>query len=183
MSVLITILFSFISLVALGALVYPYVEKMTNNAYSREVDVPLLGPMPMLVFGLAPVCALVVFGWLITKSWILNNILAISLIVFFLTSVRLSSLMVAASLLILAFFYDIFWVFCSSAVFGKNVMVTVATGLDVPIKILVSRFSQNSSCPTCAWNSALLPPLYCLVCLSVYPPPLPPSVKYNLIRG
>jgi len=137
MSVLITILFSFISLVALGALVYPYVEKMTNNAYSREVDVPLLGPMPMLVFGLAPVCALVVFGWLITKSWILNNILAISLIVFFLTSVRLSSLMVAASLLILAFFYDIFWVFCSSAVFGKNVMVTVATGLDVPIKILV----------------------------------------------
>lgn len=45
--------------------------------------------------------------------------------------------MVAASLLILAFFYDIFWVFCSSAVFGKNVMVTVATGLDVPIKILV----------------------------------------------
>jgi len=38
---------------------------------------------------------------------------------------RLSSLMVAASLLILAFFYDIFWVFCSSELFGKNVMVHV----------------------------------------------------------
>lgn len=138
MSVLITILFSFISLIALGALIYPYVERMTNNSFSREIDVPVLGPMPMLVFVLAPICALVVFGWLITKSWILNNMLAISLIVFFLTSVRLSSLMVAASLLVLAFFYDIFWVFCSSAVFGKNVMVTVATGLDVPIKILVS---------------------------------------------
>ena len=50
---------------------------------------------------------------------------------------RLSSLKVASSLLILAFFYDIFWVFISSSIFGKNVMVTVATGLNVPIKILV----------------------------------------------
>ena len=136
MSVLITILFSFISLIALGTLVYPYAERCTNNSFSKEIDVPLLGPIPMLAFFLAPLCGGVVLGWLLTKSWILNNILAISLIVFFLTSVRLSSLMVAASLLILAFFYDIFWVFCSSAVFGKNVMVTVATGLDVPIKIL-----------------------------------------------
>lgn len=48
-----------------------------------------------------------------------------------------ASLMVNTALLVLAFFYDIFWVFCSSAVFGSNVMVTVATQLDVPIKILV----------------------------------------------
>jgi hypothetical protein len=56
--------------------------------------------------------------------------------------------------LAVAFFYDIFWVFCSSRspfplknkkpnaslfsrVFGANVMVTVATQLNVPIKILV----------------------------------------------
>mmetsp|Transcript_53447 Transcript_53447/g.86558 ORF Transcript_53447/g.86558 Transcript_53447/m.86558 type:complete len:385 (+) Transcript_53447:69-1223(+) len=137
MSVLISVLFSFISSLALGALVYPYVDRYTDNRYSREMDVPYLGPIPVLVFILAPPCIVCVGTWLLTKSWILNNILAISLIIFFLTSVRLSSLKVASSLLTLAFFYDIFWVFISSSIFGKNVMVTVATGLNVPIKILV----------------------------------------------
>mmetsp|Transcript_7692 Transcript_7692/g.18124 ORF Transcript_7692/g.18124 Transcript_7692/m.18124 type:complete len:391 (-) Transcript_7692:220-1392(-) len=143
MSILITILFSLIATLALGALVYPYVDEWTDHRFSNEIDVPLLGPMPTLVFVLAPFCAIVVFGWLVTKSWLLNNILAISLIIFFLTSIRLSSLLVASSLLILAFFYDIFWVFLSSAFFGKNVMVTVATGLDVPIKILVPLFLSS----------------------------------------
>ena len=137
MSLLITILFSFIATIALGATLYPYVDHMTSNRFSHDTDVPLLGPTPTLAFVLAPVCILTVALWLITKSWILNNILAISLIVFFLTTIRISSLMVNTVLLVLAFFYDIFWVFCSSAVFGSNVMVTVATKLDVPIKILV----------------------------------------------
>ena len=38
-----------------------------------------------MVFVLAPLCILTVALWLFTKSWILNNVLAISLIVFFLT--------------------------------------------------------------------------------------------------
>jgi len=139
MSVLITILFSLIASLALGAALYPYVDHFTGRKFANDVDVPVLGPMPSLVFILAPACAIVVFLWLVTKSWILNNVLAISLIIFFLTSIRLSSLTVATILMVLAFFYDIFWVFCSSSIFGKNVMVTVATGLDVPIKILVSR--------------------------------------------
>mmetsp|Transcript_60432 Transcript_60432/g.138114 ORF Transcript_60432/g.138114 Transcript_60432/m.138114 type:complete len:394 (-) Transcript_60432:283-1464(-) len=137
MSILITVLFSFISSLSLGALVYPYVDRLTEHRFSREVDVPYLGPMPILFFILAPICIIAVLTWLLTKSWLLNNILAFSLIIFFLTSVRLSSLKVASSLLTLAFFYDIFWVFISSSIFGKNVMVTVATGLNVPIKILV----------------------------------------------
>lgn len=120
MAVLITILFSFISALALGALLYPYADKYSNNRFSREIDVAWLGPIPVLVFVLAPVCGLVVLSWLLTKSWILNNVLAIALIIFFLTSVRLSSLKVASCLLILAFFYDIFWVFISSSVFGQN---------------------------------------------------------------
>lgn len=85
MSILITILFSLIATLALGALVYPYVDEWTDHRFSNEIDVPLLGPMPTLVFVLAPFCAIVVFGWLVTKSWLLNNILAISLIIFFLT--------------------------------------------------------------------------------------------------
>lgn len=137
MSILITCLFSFIATLALGATVYPYVDHLTGRKFSHDTDIPLVGPLPTLIFVLAPLCILTVALWLITKSWLLNNVLAISLIVFFLTTIRISNLMVNTVLLVLAFFYDIFWVFCSSAVFGSNVMVTVATQLDVPIKILV----------------------------------------------
>merc|ERR1719197_1447931 len=37
------------------------------------------------------------------------------------------------------FFYDIFWVFFSKGVFGSNVMVTVATGVEAPIKLMFPR--------------------------------------------
>ena len=33
------------------------------------------------------------------------------------------------------FLYDVFWVFGSKSVFGDNVMVTVAKGLNAPIKV------------------------------------------------
>ena len=121
MSGLITCLFSFVATIALGAAFYPYVDNWTGNRFSHETDVPLLGSIPTLAFVLAPFCLLIVALWLCTKSWILNNVLAMSLIVFFLTTIRISSLMVNTCLLVLAFFYDIFWVFCSSAVFGSNV--------------------------------------------------------------
>jgi signal peptide peptidase-like protein 2B len=137
MEVLVTILFSFLSTLALGALIYPYVDYHTDYRFAEEKTIPVLGEVPMLAIILSPVCGGVTLAWLITKWWILNNILAFSLIVFFLTSVRLSSLKVGASLLSLAFFYDIFWVFISGDIFGKNVMVTVATGLNVPIKMLI----------------------------------------------
>ena len=42
------------------------------------------------------------------------------------------------------FFYDIFWVFLSKHIFGKNVMVAVATGLDVPMKIQIPLLHHTS---------------------------------------
>merc|ERR1711966_514631 len=65
MSILITVLFSFISSLALGALVYPYVDRYTDHRFSREIDVAYLGPMPVLVFIMAPVCILTVVTWLL----------------------------------------------------------------------------------------------------------------------
>jgi len=41
--------------------------------------------------------------------------------------IKLNSLNVAAILLLVAFFYDIFFVFISPLVFSKSVMITVAT--------------------------------------------------------
>lgn len=145
MSVLITILFCFISSIALGNLLYPYVDRVTQNKYSHEVNLPWLGETPLLALIMAPFCIATALTWVLTKSWLLNNILAFALIIFFLTSVRLSSLKVASTLLVLAFFYDIFWVFLSSSIFGSNVMVKVATGLNVPIKILVPLMMSTGS--------------------------------------
>lgn len=65
-----------------------------SHRFSREIEVSYLGPIPILVFILAVPCLVCVVTWLLTKSWILNNVLAFSLIIFFLTSVRLSSLKV-----------------------------------------------------------------------------------------
>lgn len=66
----------------------PSLARYTNNKYAREVDLPWLGEMPLLALMMAPVCFASVLTWVFTKSWLLNNILAFSLIIFFLTSVR-----------------------------------------------------------------------------------------------
>jgi hypothetical protein len=39
-------------------------------------------------------CACIVLAWVITKSWILNDILAMALCTFFLANIRLSSIKV-----------------------------------------------------------------------------------------
>ena len=46
-------------------------------------------------------------------------------------------------MLIGLFFYDVFWVFGSTPVFGSNVMVTVAKGVQAPIKLLFPRLMES----------------------------------------
>lgn len=43
MAVLITVLFSFIATISLGASLYPYVDNWTGRRFAHEADVPLLG--------------------------------------------------------------------------------------------------------------------------------------------
>merc|ERR1719157_172251 len=53
--------------------------------------------------------------------------------------IGLSGIKVGAIMLIGLFFYDVFWVFGSKSVFGSNVMVSVATGVEAPIKLMFPR--------------------------------------------
>lgn len=69
-----------------------------------------------------------------TGNWIANDVLAFAIGVTALESVPVGSFATSFVLLIGLFFYDIFWVF------GSDVMLTVATGIDGPIKML---FPQN----------------------------------------
>lgn len=67
------------------------------------------------------------------QNWILNNILGVSSIVYGLSQLKLPSFRTGTLLLTLFFFYDIYFVF------GTEVMVTVATKIDIPAKILVPK--------------------------------------------
>lgn len=63
-----------------------------------------------------------------TFFWITQDILGACMCIQFLEVIKLNSLKVAALLLIVAFFYDIFFVFVTPYLFkGKSIMITVAT--------------------------------------------------------
>ena len=92
----------------------------------------------------------VVASWFVFKSWFLVDFMAFSLAITSITSVRLPNLKISTILLSLFFFYDIFWVFLSSFIFKKNVMVTVALqavspSLPLPILLIIPRFFSSNS--------------------------------------
>ncbi|KAI8835090.1 signal peptide peptidase-domain-containing protein [Chytridium lagenaria] len=68
-----------------------------------------------------------------TKHWILSNIHGEALSIIAIQLLNLDSFLTGIVLLSGLFFYDVFWVF------GTEVMVTVAKGLDVPIKVVFPR--------------------------------------------
>jgi len=78
-------------------------------------------------------------GYIFTKNWIVNNVFGISFCLLGIRMINLSSYKTGSILLIGLFFYDVFWVFGSKPVFGSNVMVSVATGLEAPIKLMFPR--------------------------------------------
>ena len=68
--------------------------------------------------------------YVVSKSWIYNNILALIFCIHALQSMFIGNFKNGFALLILLFFYDIFFVF------GTDVMLTVAKGINAPIKLL-----------------------------------------------
>lgn len=83
---------------------------------------------PRVLTGVVSVAAGV--AYVLWKSWVLNNVLAIAICITAISSLPINNFKTSAILLIGLFFYDVFWVF------GTDVMVSVATGIDGPIKIL-----------------------------------------------
>ncbi|CAN6674495.1 hypothetical protein TRVA0_055S00166 [Trichomonascus vanleenenianus] len=68
-----------------------------------------------------------------SPNWIFNNIIGASLAITGISTIRLGSLKVGLLMLALLFCYDIYFVF------GTDVMVTVATKVEGPIKLEVPR--------------------------------------------
>lgn len=67
--------------------------------------------------------------YVVAKSWIYNNILALIFCLSALQTMFIGNFKNGFMLLVLLFFYDIFFVF------GTDVMLTVAKGIDAPIKL------------------------------------------------
>ena len=65
-----------------------------------------------------------------TKNWIYNNVLALIFCIHALQTMFIGNFKNGFMLLTLLFFYDIFFVF------GTDVMLTVAKGIDAPIKLM-----------------------------------------------
>ena len=65
-----------------------------------------------------------------TKNWVYNNVMAFIFCIHALQTMFIGNFKNGFMLLTLLFFYDIFFVF------GTDVMLTVAKGIDAPIKLL-----------------------------------------------
>jgi hypothetical protein len=83
----------------------------------------------------------------------------------FLKTLKLTTMMPGILLLGLLFFYDIFWVFISPLFTsgGQSVMVVVATGLDIPIKLVMPYILHSvpvQSCSLLGLGDILIPGIF-----------------------
>eukprot|EP00933_Yihiella_yeosuensis_P005400 TRINITY_DN109906_c0_g1_i1.p1 TRINITY_DN109906_c0_g1~~TRINITY_DN109906_c0_g1_i1.p1 ORF type:complete len:524 (-),score=83.62 TRINITY_DN109906_c0_g1_i1:152-1723(-) len=82
-----------------------------------------------------------------TFGWILQDMIAVMLLLTIQRTLRLPNLKVGTLLLICTFFFDIFWVFLSPLIFKKSVMIEVATGggtgQSVPMVLKIPALSSD----------------------------------------
>jgi minor histocompatibility antigen H13 len=90
----------------------------------------VVSPLDVICFILSCIGVAIYF---VSKSWIINNMIAIVFCIHALQFIFLGNFQTGSLLLSLLFFYDIFFVF------GTDVMVTVAKNIDAPIKLQFPR--------------------------------------------
>lgn len=132
-----------------------------------SVSLPYFGPLalPTLISGCFSLSILLLY--LPTHHWLLNNLIGICFVFMFLRAIKLPGFNIGALFLFLAFFYDIFWVFYSAPIFGGNVMVTVATSVDLPMKLEWLKFSSElvpDQCSMLGLGDMVLPGLLIAFC-------------------
>ena len=97
---------------------------------AQEAKEPISFSFSLLDVGIFAACAGVSVTYAVTKAWYLNNALGVAFSVQGIELLSLGSFLIGCVLLCGLFVYDVFWVF------GTEVMVAVAKGLNAPVKIL-----------------------------------------------
>ncbi len=134
---------------------------MDLPAVCRHYRVKIL-PTFLLAF-----CSLVTVVWcmyrLYPNAWMLQNVICAALLLTIQRTLRFPNIKVATFFLLLAFVYDVFWVFISPFFFSSSVMVEVATGGNtgesLPMLLRVPRFRYTemmSSLPSSLTSYAIL---------------------------
>lgn len=93
-----------------------------------------------------PISITLIITYYFTNNWTLTNLFGICFSLCSIQLLKLQKFKTGIILLSGLFVYDIFWVF------GTDVMVKVATNLDVPIKIIFPRNILSNQ----AWKFAML---------------------------
>lgn len=84
-----------------------------------------------------------------TYFWVMQDVMGAAMCITFLETIKLNSIRVASILLIVAFFYDIFFVFVTPYLFkGESIMVTVATSGGPPKAdpAFCEKYPDDSNC-------------------------------------
>ncbi|KAH3668829.1 hypothetical protein OGAPHI_002584 [Ogataea philodendri] len=117
-----------------------------------------------------------VYGWILgslttaiyiacdgKNNWILSNTLGASFTLLTISISRLPSFKPAAIMLVLFFIYDIYFVF------GSDVMLSVATKIDIPVKLLIPRGisveKNNIEMSILGLGDIIIPALFVSLCL------------------
>jgi len=117
----------------------------------RRVSIPTMPSITLRSFISITLSFVVAIVWLLNRrnsaAWILQDVMGVSLVLVLPQQLRLPNIKVSVLLLLLAFVYDVFWVFLSPLLFGSSVMVGVArggsTGEPIPMLLRVPRLNEQ----------------------------------------
>mmetsp|Transcript_90895 Transcript_90895/g.157700 ORF Transcript_90895/g.157700 Transcript_90895/m.157700 type:complete len:352 (-) Transcript_90895:148-1203(-) len=124
------LVFKFVAKDIVNILISLYFVGLAAVAVANSVR-PFLQEVHVVLSGIVGIIVALIY--VLTKHWTLNNLIGLCFAVSGIEFLGLPSFKVGAILLCGLFFYDIFWVF------GTEVMVSVATQFDAPIKLLFPR--------------------------------------------
>lgn len=95
------------------------------------------------------------------KNWLFNNVMALIFCLHALQSMFIGNFKNGFMLLTLLFFYDIFFVF------GTDVMLTVAKGIDAPIKLMFPNdySGEKPKYSILGLGDIVIPGIFCSLCL------------------
>ncbi|CAG9465047.1 unnamed protein product [Pedinophyceae sp. YPF-701] len=143
-NLVLSVYFVVLGTIALTGAALPFLRPFAPGLYRRKLAVQIpaiplvmsepaeLGESLLAVVTAAPMLLFCVW-YFRERHWVANNAIGIAFSLMGIEELSLGTPTVGVVLLVGLFFYDIFWVFCTP------VMVNVAKGLDVPIKLLFPR--------------------------------------------
>lgn len=138
-------------------------DEINLGRRSRSINIPILGKLSQKLLISIIISITIITVYFFSKNWLISNLIATSYAYVMIKTIKIPDFKVGALLLSLVLLYDILWVYFSQYIFKENVMVSVASGLDLPIKLLFPHTAPNSlpnSCSMLGLGDLVLPGIF-----------------------